>query len=99
VTKSLPRGVTNGRDIPFQVIHRVIVVGFGPPEEGLRLLPRPQPEHLLRLRRSDRARPIRSGSDRFQCRTRPEALVAEAEAADVATIHPHTACSRRFKTA
>jgi hypothetical protein len=59
-------GVTNGCDIPFEVIHRVIVECPGAPEKSLRLLPRAQPAHLLDFRRRDHTRAIHLDGDRFQ---------------------------------
>src|SRR5260370_15231978 len=56
----------NRSDIPFQIICCVVVKGFRSPEEGLRLPPGVQPEHVLHLRRGDRARAICFDGDCFQ---------------------------------
>lgn len=64
--RSLPVGVTNCSDIPFEVVHRVVVEYFGSPEKGLCLPPGTQPEHLLHLRRRDRDRAIYLDGHRFE---------------------------------
>jgi hypothetical protein len=63
-------GVTNHRDIPFEVIRSVIVECLGAPEKRFRFPPGAQPEHLLDLRRRDRPGALRLNSIHMKTWTR-----------------------------
>jgi hypothetical protein len=66
--QSLPGCITNCREIPFQIVHRVIVVCLGATQKRLRFPTGAQPKHLLHLCWCDRSGPISLNSHSLTAR-------------------------------